>query len=1034
MAAELPRPGVEVIQVFRSVSPTVITPTLVPCVVGVCRQVVEVLQTNDAGSLELNNDSVVPLQANFVALAAAGSPPKYTGLDSLALVFSVNAAPDITVTFSGSSLTPAQVVAQVRNALVAAGNTTATAETVNTDSWRLRTLAADDNQSIEIKGTSSSVVAAAFGIGLGRTYSGSTFYAQREVVLPTASFPDPRRNLTQLAFDTSTIRAFMYMGGSGGSLVEMKRDRSFLRYAVATPAVRTGTANISTLTYPTDAGTKTLLLSINGGTGLTVTFANPANSAALLAQINAVIGSVATASLAAGSNFLVITTLATGVAASIQFTGGTALAILGLTANTVTGAAAVQAVDDGNGDSITPLLKLTNQTLTAAGTAAVITGAVTVAGGIADGLTLILDDGTGEQTVTFLSAINSAAVLTQINAVVGPAAGGHITATVNGSVFLVLTSNRLGVQSKIKVVGGTALGVGAGSTGFLAQTVYGGAFPAKVGDELYVDGVFYATITAVAPGAQADRVKIDRQVAISANVGQSFYIIAKNLPDALAPATRPTPDLVVGLDGSATIKLDLLRDTTGAPISASRAQVALAYKAVRKDVTAVAARPALLRFNDTVALSSQLSPVNADNPLALGIYFALLNAPGTQVTGLGVDASSAGAPDGTVEAFTRAATFLEAFEVYAIAPMTNDATVGQVFATHASVMSDPSNKGERVALWSPAQPSARVNTLVASGLSGNSSGTLNVFDTGVANLGALLLAAGLSPVGSFLVSSGVFLDVGDGKHYSITSISGGLVTVKVAFLSGENDDGYYSTTNLSSSLIGAAFAVRVRGAALTLTDGTLDKESLALTYQKMAQTYQNRRFWHVIAPQVAASLGGLEQILAGYYACAGVAGMIGKQPPQQSFTNFPMTGFTRVIGTNGFLTERQLDVVAAGGNYIIVQDEESSPLISRMALTTDMTSIETRTDSITKVVDFCAKFLRRGLKNFIGRFNITQGFLDSLGHVIQGLLGFLSESGVLIGSHLNNIVQDEDAPDTVLVDITLDVPFPCNYIRLTLVV
>jgi hypothetical protein len=105
-----------------------------------------------------------------------------------------------------------------------------------------------------------------------------------------------------------------------------------------------------------------------------------------------------------------------------------------------------------------------------------------------------------------------------------------------------------------------------------------------------------------------------------------------------------------------------------------------------------------------------------------------------------------------------------------------------------------------------------------------------------------------------------------------------------------------------------------------------------------------------------------------------------------------------------------------------------------MALTTDLTSIETRTDSITKVVDFVAKFLRTGLKNFIGRFNITQGFLDSLGSVLQGLLGFLVETGVLIGANVNNIIQDEDAPDTVLIDVTLDVPFPCNYIRLTLVI
>jgi hypothetical protein len=162
--------------------------------------------------------------------------------------------------------------------------------------------------------------------------------------------------------------------------------------------------------------------------------------------------------------------------------------------------------------------------------------------------------------------------------------------------------------------------------------------------------------------------------------------------------------------------------------------------------------------------------------------------------------------------------------------------------------------------------------------------------------------------------------------------------------------------------------------------------------------------------------------------------MMGQQPPQQSFTNFPMAGFTRVLGSNDTFTEKQMNIMAAGGTYIIEQSVAGGPLTSRMALTTDLTSIETRTDSITKVVDFVAKFLRTGLKNFIGRFNITQGFLDSLGSVLQGLLGFLVETGVLIGANVNNIIQDEDAPDTVLIDVTLDVPFPCNYIRLTLVI
>ena len=75
-----------------------------------------------------------------------------------------------------------------------------------------------------------------------------------------------------------------------------------------------------------------------------------------------------------------------------------------------------------------------------------------------------------------------------------------------------------------------------------------------------------------------------------------------------------------------------------------------------------------------------------------------------------------------------------------------------------------------------------------------------------------------------------------------------------------------------------------------------------------------------------------------------------------------------------------------------------------------------------------------GLKTFIGRYNITQGFLDTLSSVLQGLGTFLVDTGILNGFKLNNIIQDADSPDTVLIDVTLDVPFPCNFIRLTLVI
>jgi hypothetical protein len=126
--------------------------------------------------------------------------------------------------------------------------------------------------------------------------------------------------------------------------------------------------------------------------------------------------------------------------------------------------------------------------------------------------------------------------------------------------------------------------------------------------------------------------------------------------------------------------------------------------------------------------------------------------------------------------------------------------------------------------------------------------------------------------------------------------------------------------------------------------------------------------------------------------------------------------------------------MAGGGTYILMQEVAGGPVFSRHQLATDVTTVETRELSITKVVDFSAKFLRLGVRRFIGRQNINEVFLDTVGTAVQGMLQFLTENGVLNGAHLNNIIQDKTAPDTVLVDITLDVPFPCNYIRLTLVV
>ena len=1043
MAAQLPKPGVEVIQVIRTTTPSVVTPTLVPCIVGVARQVVDLLVPDSSGTSVLNADALINLPAFFDAKAATGTTPVYSGLDGLQLVFSVNHGPNVTVLFSDATATglpPSSIVAAVNKALATAGVTAALAEQLSSTVWRLRTVGTGEFQSLYIDGTSSPALLTAFGFGAGRQSVGVSAYGQLEEVIPSTNYPDPRGNIDEIVIESASVRAFLAMSSS--NFLEELRTEAFLRSgSINDQAKLVGSVALTGLTLPGDLTGKTLIISVDSGADQTVTFTSSETSVSLvLAKINNdTTGLVATQTTV--GNFLQLLDDTGGAGSKLVIKAGTANSTLGFTTNQTDSGQSIEVIDDGNGDNFSPLLSFLNTDFTAAGTSAVITGTVDISAlsypAALAGKTLELSDGQQVQTITFSNTIaNSAAVLSEINAVMGTAAGGRLTATLSTN-FLRLTSTRTGADGFLWVKSGTAVA----TLGLTADTLaYGTLGAAAPGDELFIDGVSMGAISQVAPGGQTAVLKMSDQMSLTLNAGKNWYIIAKNLTGS---GGRPLPNLTVDANKTAILKANLLRDTTGAAVhpTQGRAPVYLAYTAIRQDLTALASQASLIRINSQTQLEEVMAPITVQNPLALGLFFALVNAPGIEVTGLGVDEVSADAPFGTPDAYTRAAELLEAFEVYALAPLTHDQTVGQIFKTHVNFMSDPTQKGERIVLFNSQRPSAALDALVASGADGNTTGSSGLtFDTGIPNLSALVLGKGVSPVGTIAASKGLFLDIAsNSKRYSIASISGSVVTIRITFGGGDNDDSFYATTALNaaplpSQLISEAFAVRVRGAALVTTVGTPDKAKIAETYQALSQSYGDRRFWHTAPDQAAATVEGIEQLVNGFYMNAAIAGMIGQQPPQQSFTNFPMAGFTRVVGSNDFFSETQMNIMAAGGTYIIVQDAPSAPLISRMALTTDLTSVETRTDSITKVVDFTAKFLRRSLKNFIGRFNITQAFLDQLGTVIGGVGGYLVEVGVLVGFNLNNIIQDEEAPDTVIVDVVIDPPYPCNYIRVTLVI
>jgi len=622
------------------------------------------------------------------------------------------------------------------------------------------------------------------------------------------------------------------------------------------------------------------------------------------------------------------------------------------------------------------------------------------------------------------------ALLTKISETMG--AGFAIADSLVGSIYggrLQLVSADVGEESKVECWAGTA----NAELGLTNNTSADGApFAPQVGDLVFVEGTAIGEVLTVTPGGVGTDLRLGTEVTFSTFLKRYYHLVAQNIPSTL-PSSRPKPNLVVNTAGDVEIKHDLVRDVKGAPLSSAKNLLMLTYKALRLDVTPMATSPGLLTYQSTTEVATYMKPVTSDNPLGLGLHFAALNATGATVSGLGVDAVSTSEPGGTQAAHARAQTFLESKEVWGLAPLSQTKEVIDSWVNHAKAMSMPDQKGERVVISCPALPVRKLHSLAGSGTDGDYVSAA-VFDTKLTALTQALQALGLDP-DNLDADDGVFLDISsDSNRYNLSSVTGTRVNVRTSFSPGENDDSFYATSSLPTTLISEDFTVYVRGAALVTADGLPDRLTQAQTYADLGKSYLTRRHAQLGGAQCAANINGTEQLLAGYYMAAAYVGLSAALPPQQGFTNYPISGFTRVLGSNDIFSDKQMRIGAAGGTWWVLQDENGTAIYARHQLTTDTTTVEKREFSITKVVDYVSKFLRIGLRTYIGRFNVTQDFLDTIGLVLQGMLSFLQEAGIIMGFSVNTLQQDASNPDSLLVDVTLKVPYPCNYMRITLVI
>lgn len=489
--------------------------------------------------------------------------------------------------------------------------------------------------------------------------------------------------------------------------------------------------------------------------------------------------------------------------------------------------------------------------------------------------------------------------------------------------------------------------------------------------------------------------------------------------------------------------------------------------------------------------SDQIVPAN---PLAYALSIMKQNTV-TPVNGVGLPESYL--TDETLAYTTVASDVLTTEEMYAIAPLTFNGAVHTMLRNHVEQLSLPANKLERIVIISS------LLALIAEVQAENTTtdslvGARAIVSTqvdGQANIASPAVLQDLTPdqflnvapgdsvviVSGTGVTPGTYLVSSKQSNSEITLASnfvtaGTPVDIQyyIARKDGLGADGatFYDrnaafVTNGVSvghyiEILSGTYAGKWKISAVTndkqvvlspailgvtsLVTGVqyrvirdLSKTEQAANIAGYGESFASRRVVHVWPDIAKAPVGQSVVDLPGYFVAAAVAGLTAGLPPQQGLTNLTISGFIGFNHSTKYFSELQLDTIAGGGNMVFIQEGPEQPLLCRHQLTTDRSQIKFQEVSVTKNVDFIAKFLRNAYKGPIGRYNIVDTTMDLLKTTAQASLNFLKDytrlpfiGGNIRSGSLVSIVEDPDQIDTVKIRFSLQVPIPLNYIDITI--
>lgn len=411
-----------------------------------------------------------------------------------------------------------------------------------------------------------------------------------------------------------------------------------------------------------------------------------------------------------------------------------------------------------------------------------------------------------------------------------------------------------------------------------------------------------------------------------------------------------------------------------------------------------------------------LGQVDVQNPLAQGVYDAVLNAQGVPVYFGGVptnDLAGYNSILGLAEQRT---------DYYSIVPMTFDSAIQDAVVAHVNALSTPELAKWRVTWLSKALDETTLKyDLDSEGVTWKATFGDDPESTST-TANTLVTVAGAS-----FVTDGI--RAGDKVLTNFRyDVNGNLI----------NDSYIVSSVRTETTLVlvsGPAAPISI--AQKVQVARVFDKDEQINNLAAVGSGYNNRRVRAVFPP--TCKNGSI--VKEGFFLAAALAGLRSGVVPHQGLTNSQVLGFTDLsLAVFGF-TQTQLNRLAESGYLIVTQNVVGGTPYVRHQLTTDSSSLNTSEDSITTNVDSISYGLAKVLAPYVGIYNINPNAVLVVRAAIVNELDFrkLNTLTARAGNQLNGYTIDSFAVSAAFKDrleavITIEVPAPLNFISITLLV